>query len=132
MTALPLSFEESIRERIGRAKLRMSVLHPAATPEFVEAFAMPRELMGPPGRELELLAEEKLRAALPPARFLDWLRAVRTLTPEMMERAAIYANERHGDFDELQWKAWEERQAMPELPLPERPERRPGFDPRRR
>jgi Flp pilus assembly protein TadD len=132
LTALPLSFEESIRERIGRAKLRMSVLHPAATPEFVEAFAMPRELMGPPGRELELLAEEKLRAALPPARFLDWLRAVRTLTPEMMERAAIYANERHGDFDELQWKAWEERQAMPELPLPERPERRPGFDPRRR
>lgn len=135
LAELPPEFDEATRERIGRAKLRMSVLHPAATPEFVAPFAMPRPLMGPPGRELELLAEEKIRAALPPARFLDWLRAVRRLTPEMMELAAAYAKERRGDFDELQWKAWEERQATPEIPLPERGERRPlppGFDPRRR
>ena len=132
---LPPEFEEATRERIGRAKLRMSVLHPAATPEFLAPFAMPRPLMGPPGRELELLAEEKVRASLPPARFLDWLRAVRRLTPEMMELAATYAGERRADFNEFQWKAWEERQAMPEIPLPERGERRsvpPGFDPRRR
>jgi hypothetical protein len=137
LAAIPTGFEESVRDRIGRAKLRMSVLHPAATPEFVTAFTMPRQLMGKPGRELELLAEEKLRAALPPARFLDWLRAVRTLTPEMMKLAATYANERRGDFKEAEWKAWEERQAKPELPVPVRPdyERRPappGLDPRRR
>lgn len=137
LAAVPTDFEESVRERIGRAKLRMSVLHPAATPEFVAAFAMPRQLMGKPGRELELLAEEKLRAALPPVRFLDWLRAVRSLTPEMMELAKTYANERRADFNEIQWKAWEERLAMPELPVPVRPDRErrpagPGFDPRGR
>ncbi len=134
---LPPEFDEATRERIGRAKLRMSVLHPAATPEFVAPFAMPRPLMGKPGRELELLAEEKLRAALPPARFLDWLRAVRTLTPEMMGLAAAYANERRADFNEAEWKAWEERQARPEMPVPVRPDRErrpmgPGFDPRGR
>lgn len=135
--AFQVDFEEATQWRIGLAKLRMSVLHPAATTEFVKAIGMPRELAGKPEGGLELLAEEKVRAALPPVRFLDWLRAVRSLTPEMMELAAAYAKERRADFNEFQWKAWEERQAMPELPLPVRPdyERRqgpPGLDPRRR
>lgn len=135
MYPFPADFDEMTRWKVGLAKLRMSVLHPAAGPDFVAGIGMPQEMMGKPEGALELLADAKLRAVLSPVRFLDWLRAVRAPTPELMKLAATYADERRKDFNQWQWKAWEGRQAKPELPARERDERRPippGFDPRRR
>lgn len=102
----PADFDETIRWKIGLAKLRMSVLHPAATPEFTAGIGMPEEMMGKPDGALELLADAKLRAGLPPARFLEWLREAGEPSPESMKLAATYANERRDDFDPSQWRVW--------------------------
>lgn len=106
----PADFDETTRWKIGLAKLRMSVLHPAATPEFTAGIGMPEEMMGKPDGALELLADAKLRAGLPPARFLEWLREAGEPSPESMKLAATYANERRDDFDQSQWRAWGGRQ----------------------
>ena len=107
----PADFDETIRWKIGLAKLRMSVLHPAATPELTAGIGMPEEMRGKPDGALELLADAKLRAGLPPARFLEWLREAGEPSPESMKLAATYANERREDFDPSQWRAWGGRQA---------------------
>jgi hypothetical protein len=94
------------RETTARSMVRVGVLHPCASPDFLKAF-LQGLVPGSKDGLLDLLADPKVRARLQPADFLAWTRQVRRASPEALAFAKTYADEKQAGFDQEQRENWE-------------------------
>jgi hypothetical protein len=106
------------REAMARSMVRVAVLHPCASPEFLKAFFSQALVSGSKDGLLDLLGDPKVRARLQPADFLEWSSRVRRVSPEGLAFAKTYADEKRAEFNDEQREKWEAIHANLQNPQP--------------